>query len=218
MKSYVITIMSNDKSCTVANRCIESAKKFGIICDMWAATTPADNIRLLFQKEGINPSKFHDRYSRLENSMAAFFSHYSLWKKCIELGEDLIIFEHDAVVVNNIPDFMNFDGCINLGRPSYGGFNNPRTLGVNPLSSKLYFPGAHAYRINVSGAKRLVEAAKEIAEPTDVYLRLENFPWLQEYFPWPVECRDTFTTIQHSIGCLAKHGYNHNYKIEDIGS
>lgn len=208
--------MDNDKSCEAANRCIQSAEKFNIECHKWAATTPKDNIKPLFEKEGINASRFDETYSRIENCMSAFYSHYSLWKKCVELGHEITIFEHDAVVTLNIPDFINFRGCVNLGAPSYGKFKTPKKLGVNPLTSKTYLPGAHAYRITVAAAKKFIEAAKTKAEPTDVFLRLENFSWLEEYYPWPVECKDSFSTIQHTKGCLAKHGYNEDYVIEEI--
>ena len=52
--------------------------------------------------------------------------------------------------------------------------------------------------------------------PTDVFLNIETFPFLEEYYPWPVEVRETFTTIQRKEGCLAKHMYNENYIIEDV--
>lgn len=208
--------MDNERSVAAAKRCIESAKIFNIECHHFPAVTPKDNIHQKFRDEGINPSRFDEQYSRLENCMSAFLSHYSTWKKCVELNHEITVFEHDAVVVDRIPDFINFRGCINLGKPSYGKFKTPKKMGVNTLTSKLYFPGAHAYRITVSGAKALIKHAKDNAEPTDVFLRLENFPWLEEYYPWPVECKDSFSTIQHTKGCLAKHGYNKDYVIEEI--
>ena len=107
----------------------------------------------------------------------------------------------------------HFGGCINLGKPSYGKFNTPPLLGVNALTSKRYFPGAHAYRINPAGAARLLVQAKLYARPTDVFLNLDALEWLQEYYPWPVEARDSFTTIQKTEGCLAKHNYDDKYKI-----
>lgn len=213
-QAYVITISHNEKSLKAAQRCATSARKFGMECHHWEATTPKDNIMELYEKEGINPSRFDEQYSRLENCMAAFYSHYSLWKKCVELGHEITIFEHDAVVVDTVPDFINFRACVNLGKPSYGKFKTPKKIGVNPLTSKTYLPGAHAYRITTAAAKKFIEAAKTKAEPTDVFLRLENFPWIEEYYPWPVECQDTFTTIQHEKGCAAKHGYSKDYIIE----
>ena len=43
------------------------------------------------------------------------------------------------------------------------------------------------------------------ARPTDVFLNRNTFPFLEEYFPWPVEAKDSFTTIQSERGCTAKH-------------
>lgn len=212
-QAYVITIIDNERSVQVAKRCIKSAEMHGIECHHWKATTPKDNLHELYENEGIPGEGFVEAYSRLENCMAAFYSHYSLWKYCVELGQSITIFEHDAVVIDRIPDFIDFKGCISLGKPSYGKFKTPKKLGVNPLVSKQYFPGAHAYRITPSAAKILIAKAKTDAKPTDVYLNNITFPWLEEFYPWPVEAKDSFTTIQKTEGCLAKHNYGETYEI-----
>ena len=211
--AFVITILDNPQSKTVAGRCIEHAAAFGIECKPWKATTPADNLHALFEKDNLLPEGFIEKYSRLENCMAAFHSHFSLWKHCVKLNREIIIFEHDAVVVNAIPEFLNHKGCISLGKPSYGKFNTPGSFGVNPLTSKRYFPGAHAYRIKPAYAKKMIEEAQRAARPTDVFLHLDIFPDLEEYYPWPVEAWDSFTTIQKEEGCLAKHNYGQKYGI-----
>ena len=83
--------------------------------------------------------------------------------------------------------------------------------------SKNYFPGAHAYMLNPMGAKLLMKEAKRLARPTDVFLNINSFPWLQEYYPWPVEAVDSFTTIQNTQGCFAKHNYDGmTYRVENI--
>jgi GR25 family glycosyltransferase involved in LPS biosynthesis len=165
-QAYVITIMGNPRSVEVAERCIASAEAQNIECHKWPATTPKNNLQKLFDREGLPGEGFVEVYSRLENCMAAFFSHYRLWHHCVELNHEITIFEHDAVVVDRIPDFINFKGCISLGKPSYGKHITPRTIGVNPLTSKRYFPGAHAYRITPSGANALIKRAKIAAKPT----------------------------------------------------
>ena len=212
MKHYVITMSQTPQSVASAERCIKSGDKFGLKIEKWEATVPDELLSAFLLDVGISEAGFRERYSRLENCMAAFHSHWSLWKHCTEINEEVTIFEHDATVVNSIPE-MSHKGCISLGAPSYGRFNTPQKLGVNPLTSKKYFPGAHAYRVSPNGAQKLIDQAKVYARPTDVFLHVDTFPWLEEYFPWPVECRDTFTTIQNNTGCLAKHNYNDAYKI-----
>ena len=214
MKNYVITIKDIPQSVEYAQRCIQSASDFDMKVEQFDAVTPRNtDVHKVLKDEGISRVGFEERYSRLDNCIAAFLSHYSLWKRCIELGHQITIFEHDAVIVDKIPDFINFKGCINLGKPSYGTFKTPKTLGVNSLVSKQYFGGAHAYRITPSAAKHLVGRAKINAAPTDVYLHNQNFSWLEEYYPWPVDVKDTFTTIQREEGCLAKHNYGDKYEI-----
>tara|TARA_B110000858_G_scaffold147797_1_gene167896 strand:+ start:1384 stop:2037 length:654 start_codon:yes stop_codon:yes gene_type:complete len=217
MKNFVITIFDNKKSEQAAKRCITSGSKYGgLVIDKWKATTPNDNIAEIIKAEKINTAHMDEVYSRTPNCIAAFISHYSLWKLSVESNEEITIFEHDAVCTNNIPHSINYHGVISLGAPSYGKFNTPRGFGVVPLTSKPYFPGAHAYRVKPAGARMLIDQARMEARPTDVFLNTTTFPFLQEFYPWPAEARDSFTTIQNPVGCKAKHNYNEKYEIVNV--
>jgi len=125
--------------------------------------------------------------------------------------EPIVIFEHDAVLTGNIPQMMMFD-ILNLGKPSYGKFNTPSFIGYGALVSKPYFPGAHAYRLTPKGAQQLIDECVFSAGPTDIYIHSSKFT-LGEYYPWPAEARDSFTTIQQKQGCYAKHNYGETYEI-----
>lgn len=216
MKAFVITIMDHEGSIQVANRCIATGKKSGVDIDKWQATTPKDMPIEKLLKDNINIAGLHETYSRIANCAAAFHSHYSLWKHCIDINEEVLVCEHDAVFVNDVPNIIYFDKCISLGKPSYGKWNTPNTFGINPLTSKGYFPGAHGYIVKPAGAKEFIKQAKVFARPTDVFLSMKNFPWLQEYYPWPIEAQDSFTTIQNVNGCLAKHNYGETYRVEEV--
>lgn len=213
MKAYVITIKGNKKSEESAQRCIDSGKKYGIRVDTFYAITPDDNIKDMAAKAGIESLvRFDEVYSRSDRCLAAFLSHFTLWMLSVSTQEELIILEHDAVFTDYLME-VNYTAVMNIGRPSYGKWNIPQLLGINPLTSKRYFPGAHAYMIKPVGAANLIEYSKYLAAPTDVFLHLNNFPYLQELYPWPVECDDSFTTIQNKTGCLAKHNYKEGYEI-----
>ena len=213
MKSFVITIKSEPKSVAIAQRCIDSMPQFDV--QMFDAITPKDDPFKIAKEKGISLEVFEQdkSYSRIENCISAFLSHHTLWEMCYHDKEEYQIFEHDAVCVNNIPQFIPYEGCISLGAPSYGKFNTPKNIGVNPLTSKPYFPGAHAYRLKPIGAKTLINRAKIDARTTDIFLSIDKFPWLQEYYPWPVAVKESFTTIQKIEGCVAKHGYKGGYEI-----
>ena len=214
MKAFVITLINNAKSVEVAQKCVESGKRHGI--DIWnfEAFSPADDPVSLLQTRGIDPIQFDEKYSRNLNCISAFLSHYALWEQCIKSNETFVIFEHDAIVLAPIPE-TTFRYVMNIGAPSYGNWNTPKILGVNPLTTKRYFPGAHAYMITPAGAKLLIENAPMYAKPTDVYMNLDTFPWLQEYYPFCAEAIDSFTTIQVQAGCQAKHNYKDGYGIID---
>lgn len=216
MKAFVITILDNEKSVKAAERCISSAERFGITVEKFKAITPKDDPVDIAQKKKISLKLFKEPYSRFYNCVSAFLSHYTLWEQCLKDDERYLIFEHDAVVVNNIDTKVNSQGCVSLGKPSYGGYKNPSILGLGPLVSKGYFPGAHAYMLDPFAARFILERARLFARPTDLFLNRETFPFLQEMYPWPVEAKDTFSTIQKQVGCIAKHNYGEEYVIENI--
>jgi len=196
--SYVITIEDNPRSVQIARRCIRSAAKHGLLVQMFPAITPRNtDIYKMAEEEGIDIDGFKEKYSRLDNCIAAFLSHYSIWKLAAKASNTTTIFEHDAVVVDQLNSTIPFDKVVTLGKPSYGKYNTPSFLGTGPLTQKPYFGGAHAYRLNKDGAEELIKQAKIEARPTDVFLNLDTFPWLQEHYPWKVEVNEVFSTIQY---------------------
>jgi GR25 family glycosyltransferase involved in LPS biosynthesis len=207
MKSFVIAIENLKQSVEVADRCVKSAEKFNLDVEIFPAITPDHNPQKLVEKIGLNTSRFKDDVgSRPENVLSTFLSHYRLWNLCSQGKETYVIFEHDALLINEIPK-TPFNGCMNIGAPSYGKWTTPSSFGVGPLTSKPYFPGAHAYMLKPPAAKKLCEAAQTHAMATDIFLQLSLFPWLEEYYPWPAIARDSFTTIQNKTGAQAKHNY-----------
>jgi len=220
IKAYVITIRALPKSVRSASRCIMSAADYDLEgVEMWQATIPEDNPEEILNDRGIPTQGFSEIYSRPERCMSAFVSHYKLWEKCAEENDDVyLIFEHDAVVENQIPVIPKMHSLkdpmlCSIGAPSYGKFNIPTKLGVNKLISKEYLPGAHAYMLNSPAAKALIERAKVDAGPTDVFLHNNRFDFLYELYPYVAVARDSFTTIQRKEGCLAKHSYGDKYEI-----
>lgn len=213
MKAFVITIEDNHLSNKAADRCIASAKRYGVTVEKWSAMTPRNPIFEQRVKESkIAVHNFESGHSRKENALACFLSHMSLWEKCIEDNEEILILEHDALFTNYVPKLL-FDKIITIGQPSYGKYYNPSTLGIQPLSQKEYFKGAHAYIVKPAGARDLIAMVPDYSRPTDVYLNIMNFPYLQEYYPWPVKVDDSFTTIQMQQGCIAKHNYEKGIEL-----
>lgn len=195
MKPFIITISDIEDSVKASNRCIESAKNFGVEIETFDAYTPKDNPFEIFEKLGI---KLSDRIYKnphlrsLDSQCASVLSHYSLWKKAIELNEPILVLEHDAVFVDKLPDLKDYL-LVNLSKPSYGKYQNPKK-GLHPFPNP-HLKGAHGYAVSPKGAKKIMGAINQrgIWAAADVFL---NFSWMQEYAPWPIEAISKFTTIQ----------------------
>ena len=105
--------------------------------------------------------------------MSAFLSHRSLWEKCLADKRETMILEHDAYFTDSIKMPLFYDKIISLGKPSYGNYRNPAQFGENPLTSKAYFPGAHAYVMSPSGAKDALHTPKTLC-PYQICLSLTD--------------------------------------------
>lgn len=217
MKGYVVTLMQKPESVEVAKRCIESAKQFDIIVEMFPAVDKDFALHEL-QKEGLKQAKFDETYSNPNAVLGNFISQYRIWNQIIKDNAPAIVLEHDAVFVSNLPDVIGKGDIINLGKPSYGKFQTKSVAGIYKMFSKhggMYAPGAHGYYVTPEGAKQLIsEAKKSGAAPCDLFLNNKKFPNIMESYPWPIEAHDEFTTIQVEKGCVAKHNYKQGkYKI-----
>ena len=211
MIAKVITLMNMPNSVKGAQRCIDSGAAYGVHVQNFNAVTPKTVDQFVYDEQ-IDTRFFKEKYSRFKNALAAFSSHYSLWKESYQTQQNYLILEHDAVIVNDIPSFLRGD-IVNLGQPSYGAFTTPSRLGEGPLVSKPFFPGAHGYYITPKGAWNLIRRAKTFAKPTDIFIHRDTFE-VTEYFPWPVQARDSFTTIQREDGIQAKHTYLKTGKMD----
>ena len=211
MKSFVIAI-DIPESQEAADKCIASAVQYGVTVEKWNGFTPKNNPLKMAEDLQIPLKNFAERYSRFENCLAAFLSHRSLWEWAQKNNEEVLILEHDAIFIDEVPR-VPYKGVLSLGAPSYGKYNTPPNLGVNKLVSKQYLPGAHAYIVHPRVAPTLLRACMTVAGPTDLFLSNHNFDFIEEYYPWRVTARDDFTTIQNENGCLAKHRYGEHYKI-----
>lgn len=222
MRAFVITIFGNEKSEAAAERCIESAKQFGIDVEKHRAITGKELLEdgpfLNYATWAcINVTEFAESWSRYENALACFCSHHMLWGLSWVQKEPILILEHDAVFVSDPKlDELKFNKLLSIGKPSYGQFDLKDNPGIYPAFSKnngAYLGGAHAYIVKPDAAIELINKAREKALPTDIFLSRKTFPWLQELYPWPVIADDSFTTVQNEKGCIAKHNYNKDYEI-----
>jgi len=131
-------------------------------------------------------SKYHSKiYKRIEVGDSAekmstpgvkgcFFSHCSLWQKCIDLDEPIMIFEDDVKFYRNFMPVEWDDVLIlALGKQTY--LHDPcKTYLEDPTGSpqaltwkKFCMPGCVGYAIKPHAAKRLVKFYSDYWYPAD---------------------------------------------------
>ena len=128
LKSFIIYLPKSKKSTQAAITSIDRFKEVkGIDVTKWQGIDRYE-VWQKFIDSGLKlqaRNRFGAGY--IDTELAVFFSHYSLWQKCIELNENILILEHDAWVLEdfNIDKLLDFQGdVLNLGKPNWGSIYN----------------------------------------------------------------------------------------------
>jgi len=194
MKAYIIVLEGNRISEKGLRDCLLSNERVSndIEIEKFTAVTPNQieelqkqyNLQYTYpitgQRTDFNSGLQLSAYKtgKIENRIACFFSHYLLWKKCIETSSDFLILEHDA-------EFIQKVRCDHLENSKYQiiGINDPRgatrkaqeyhklvtqsefTIAPPPTIDLHYVPqglaGNSAYYIKQTGAKKLLELVNQ---------------------------------------------------------
>ncbi len=194
IKSYIIYIPSSTKSVKSAKHAQKIGKEVGgIDIELWEGVSKYDSFNVLLEKKltfiPVNKSYIGSGY--IDCEIGAFLSHMSLWEKCIELDERIMIMEHDAIFSRKYEDY-EYDGILNLGVPNWGSkvwegngvvervdcekFHTSHDVyneDYCQCDTKWLF-GAHTYIINPRSSKILIEDAKKNGiYAADIFIRTE---------------------------------------------
>lgn len=103
MKIYMIVITGNPTSEYYKDACLKSWNDKGYEVIHFEATVPEtipENGPLRF---GILKGK----RSFSDTERAVWYSHYNLWKHCVEIDEPIHVLEHDSYLLDHLPVFDN---------------------------------------------------------------------------------------------------------------
>ncbi len=219
MKAFVITLENNTYSNEVASRCIQSAteknldvkKFFGIdkvhakesLKEYGLTWTWANGNMSKAVCEKTNLQQFPYTTSDLRAKIGCSMSHFLLWKLCVELSEPILILEHDAVFLRELPTNIKFNGICQINDPAgatrrgtwWGQQMKQRgTIGVHEKiwitnSDERDIPdglaGNSAYLIKPWAAQELIDKCYELGIwPNDAIMCKQLFPYLEEYYPF----------------------------------
>ncbi len=202
-RKFIVTLTRLPRSVQAAERCIASAKRHGEHRGLEIAPA-VDKFQAqdFFVRHGF--TWYHlDCNAELGKDplpeMGCFASHYQLWQRCVELGEPIIILEHDAVLRSAIPP-LRFKHVILLSKLNF----RPQHINVDVLKTfrcrEIFYPlerlaAAHCYAITPAGARILVAAAqRQLTIPADDFINKSRLDILY-YHPYLADSDSAFSTI-----------------------
>lgn len=106
--------------------------------------------------------------------IGCFYSHYALWKRCMDLKEPIMIFEDDVKFYRGYHP-VEFDGVLilSLGKSSFmrepqrSYLENPKGVPVARKWQNFSMPGASGYAITPEAARGLVKFYRPYWYPAD---------------------------------------------------
>ena len=181
-KAYIIRVKNNNKSEALAKRCADSCDKVGMSYQYWDAYDGLDGEIMPpdHHSQIMKMIKITDHYMT-RGEVACALSHISLWAKCVEQDQPIVILEHDAVMVQAYTQhavhhsicYLGSNEQVNLGW---------QVLPTPPHASEgpnyHFICRAHAYAIDPQVAKNMLAHVLKygINAPLDIMLRTDIFP------------------------------------------
>lgn len=179
MKSYVIQLAGIKESETLANDCVNSGQRFGLQIEKFNGVYGESQILETMKCLDIKPYSDKMKKHRL-GVKGCFLSHYLLWLECAENNSELLIFEHDAILLRPLPssvrdsndEFLILDPFNKFTRDyskkHSASSNNEQKIVeyYNPSSKEKYgvtseyAMGLQAYIIRPTAANKLISAVR----------------------------------------------------------
>ena len=227
MKAYAIVIRDNEVSQYGYSKLKDSSEQVGNQFEIEAfnAIVP-DQVNKLLLEYGIRwnypwEGQVIDFASGLKKSayqtknpkarIACALSHYTLWKKAIELDEPILILEHDAYFVKKIefnPVYIKSDilginnplGCTRRAQQYYDAVVNVNQFEtlvpwIDDKNIPQGLAGNSAYIIKPDGAKHMIKLVKEFGLwPNDAIMCRQLVPKLGVTTEFYTRCQNLRST------------------------
>lgn len=180
--AFIIRVRENETSELLAQRCAASCDQVGQKYEYWDAY---DGI----EKEIIKPHHHNTvmdlvkvtNHYLTRGEVACVLSHMSLWVKCIQLDQPIVILEHDAIMVKpyHIHPLYNSIGYLGSIEQAQMGW---QVKSIPPFASDgpnyHFICRAHAYAIDPIVAKNMLAHVIKmgINISLDMLIRADIFP------------------------------------------
>jgi hypothetical protein len=190
-KTFVIAIKGHSVSESQLQDCLASAKKFKWSVETFWGVDGRTIDNNTWTNQGIIPRLDKPTMSK-PGVQGCFLSHWTLWKKCIELNEPIIILEHDAVIQGQWQPLEMDDSIIKLHR--YYKQKNPKY----DDDTGLWSASGHAYCLLPAHANTLIKFVKNKgAFEADRIIGDKVIPFKHLGKPSLVERQNSFSTTEN---------------------
>lgn len=187
MNAFIISLSKISSSLKTATQMIAPLESYGFDVELFEGTYGDEAVEIFKKQKRTLHSIDHDGHpTRIKRkvsgpgAMGCFYSHYRLWKKCVDLNESIFIFEDDVtfyrpyypvafdeVLIVALGDWLGVCG------EDYSIFlDNPAD--VAPAAVPFIgpcLPGAVGYGISPNAAKKLVDEYSETYTAADSAIR-----------------------------------------------
>lgn len=180
-RAYIIRLRGNTYSESSSAVTAESCERVGMPHVFWPAVDFTGGIPKL---EGILSLLKLTNTFMTKEEVGCFLSHFTLWMRCIEVDQPIVVLEHDAIMLRPYQEHLYFNAVAHLGtsyqiKQGRASFPFPVHGQVNENFRFLYC--AHAYAIDPFAARNAVARviSKGIYAPADIFFRVEDFCLVQ---------------------------------------
>lgn len=201
MKNYIISLSSIKSSLSTALNLKKQLEEFKMPVELFEGTRGDDAVNLM-EAEGrklhpwgikgptiniLDDPRISGKFQR-PGVKGCFYSHYNLWKKCVELNEPIIIWEDDILLTRNFIDVNWNDVLIlALGHPTKSWKYNKYLESPEGIPSAVRYPntsmpGCCGYAIKPHAAQKLLSVYSSTYLPADnainqyhVTIQLHNY-------------------------------------------
>lgn len=188
MKNFIIYLPKIEESKKTANDLKKQLEKYDYDVELFEGTYGTDAVKLMEEEDRIlfpwgvkgKPEVFptiEELKEATKNTSpgikGCFYSHYNLWKKCVELNSPIVIWEDDIVITRPYkPVEWNDILILALGHPSKSlkymhYFENPEGDAKAEDYYQSSMPGCCGYAIKPQAAKKLLKIYENSFLPAD---------------------------------------------------
>jgi hypothetical protein len=184
-KAYIIRVKGNNNSEKLALNCASSCEEVGMPYEYWDAYDGLSDTIIIPDHHNLFMKlvKVTDHYLT-RGEVACALSHISLWVKCVEQDQPIVILEHDTLMTRAYIEHAVFNSIAYLGSreqvyKGWGVYATPPHASEGP--NYHFICRAHAYAIDPAIAKNMLAHILKfgISAPLDIILRTDIFPMHQ---------------------------------------